>query len=100
MGLMNQKPLEKNECAYFYFEKKGKHSFWNKNVDFPISLIFCNAKGNVEDIKYLQKHQLQGVSSQTSNINHVIEAHADAPQSFGIKIGDKLDIQNGEIVFK
>lgn len=100
MGLMNQKPLEKNECAYFYFERQGRHSFWNKNVDFPISLVFCNASGEVKDIKYLEAHQISGVSPSSYDIVHVVEAHRDAPEQFGIKKGSKLIVKNREIVFE
>ena len=54
MGLMHQEALKKNECAFFEFPRLGSHAFWNKNVDFPISLIFCDKNGFVEDVKYLK----------------------------------------------
>lgn len=98
-GLMHHRPLLKTECAYFYFKKEGAHRFWNANVSFPISLIFCDKNGIVEDIKYLDKHQLAGIEPKSKNIIHVVEAHVDAPNIYNIKIGSKLDVINGKICF-
>jgi uncharacterized membrane protein (UPF0127 family) len=99
-GLMHHRPLEKDECAYFYFKREGSHSFWNKNVDFPISLIFCNGEGRVRDIKTLDAQQIQGVYPQVNDIQHVFETHINAPIEYGIKIGSKIMIQDNEVHFK
>lgn len=100
MGLMHHRPLEVEECAYFYFEQPGRHSFWNKNVDFPISLIFCDKEGSVRDIKYLKAQQLSSVYPKDGGIQHVVEAHADAPEKFGIQVGKKLRTKDREIFFE
>lgn len=100
MGLMNQKPLHEDECAYFYFDNPGRHSFWNKNVDFPISLIFCDKEGKVEDIKYLKAQQLNGVYPDSNKIVHVVEAHFEAPEKFKIKKGSNIKVRNNEVFFE
>ena len=94
LGLMGHRPLEKDECAYFYFKEAGKHSFWNNNVSFPISLIFCDEDGKVMDIGYLKENQLDGVYPEASNIRHVIEAHVDAPRNYGIEKNCKISIDD------
>jgi len=100
MGLMGHKPLEEDECAYFYFKTAGKYSFWNNNVSFPISLIFCNNEGKVKDIQFLEPNQLEGVSSEGYDIHHVIEAHKDAPKIYGIDKDCCLTIEGSGISFK
>jgi len=100
MGLMGHTPLEEDECAYFYFKKAGKYSFWNNNVSFPISLIFCNGEGEIKDIKFLEPNQLNGVSSDGYDIHHVVEAHRDAPKNLGIEKGGYLAIEGSGITFK
>lgn len=94
-GLMGHRPLDKDECAYFYFDQEERPSFWNKNVSFPISLIFLNSKGIVEDIKYLEAEQTSLVSPDSKKIKQVIEAHKDAPEIFKIKIGSRIDFEDG-----
>ena len=99
-GLMYHRPIEENECALFSFGMRGKHSFWNKNVSFPISVIFCNEEKKVEDIKYLQPNQLDLIEPNTYNIKYVVEAHYEAPEKMNIKKGSELIIDNSEISFK
>jgi len=41
-GLMHAKPLEEFEVAYFIFPVEDCHSFWNKNVDFSLTLAFLD----------------------------------------------------------
>jgi uncharacterized membrane protein (UPF0127 family) len=99
-GLMHHQPISLQECAFFKFPYEGKHSFWNKNVDFPISLIFANKNMEVEDVKYLDKQQRESVSPDSYNIKYVVEAHKDAPELYKIKKGSKINIKNGEVSFK
>ena len=91
-GLMHHRPLEKNECAFFDFPREGKHSFWNNNVDFPISLIFCDKDKNVIDIKKLEAQQKTSVAPDSFNTKYVIETHEQAPKEYNIRKGSVLDI--------
>ena len=95
-GLMFQDPLEKNECALFIFPYNGQHSFWNKNVSFPISLIFCDDKKNVVDVKKLNAEQATGVTSKSNEIKYVIEAHIDLYNK--IKKGNKFRTKDMEVI--
>ena len=97
---MFHKPLSIKECAFFNFPASGKHSFWNKNVDFPISLIFCEKNGKVKDIKTLKAHQTQCVTPDTYDIRYVVETHIDAPKKYNIKKDDILSFDDEEIKFK
>ena len=97
LGLMHRKPIAENECAFFKFQSLGKHSFWNKNVDFPISLIFCDDNLKVKDIKYLEAQQTSGVSPDCYDIRYVIEAHYELPNKLNIKIGDKVILDDKKL---
>ena len=101
-GLMHHRPLEKNECAFFDFPREGKHSFWNNNVDFPISLIFCDKEGKVIDIKRLEAQQKTSVSPDSFDTKYVIETHEHAPKEYNIKNGSVINImlEQKEIFFK
>jgi uncharacterized membrane protein (UPF0127 family) len=97
LGLMHRKPIHEDECAFFQFPRLGKHSFWNKNVDFPISLIFCDANLKVKDIKYLEAQQTSGVSPESYDIKYVIEAHVDIPKKLSINKNDRIIVEENKI---
>ncbi len=99
-GLMFHQGLQEDECAFFDFPITGKHFFWNKNVDFPISLIFCGKNGEVKDVKYLQAQQTESVSPDSYDIKYVIEAHVDAPKKHGIGKGKIMKFKEKEVSFE
>ena len=94
-GLMFQKPLEIDECALFSFPYEGKHSFWNKNVDFPITVIFCDKNKNIIDVKKLEAQQKSGVSPKSYNVKYVLETHADLYNK--IKKDKKINLKDMEV---
>ena len=91
-GLMFHDPLEIDECAFFTFPREGKHSFWNNNVSFPISLLFCNKDKKIIDIKDLKEQQKKSISPSSYDVKYVIETHIDAPKKYDFKKGDILNI--------
>jgi uncharacterized membrane protein (UPF0127 family) len=94
---MHRKPIGENECAFFEFPRLGKHSFWNKDVSFPISLIFCNDKFEVKDVKYLEANQTSGVAPKGYDIKYVIEAHVDVPKRMKISNGNKIKVDGNKL---
>ena len=99
-GLMFHKELEKDECAFFKFNREAQHVFWNKNVSFPISLIYCDASGEVKDIKTLEKEQTKPVKPESYDIKYVVETHIDAPEIYGIEKGKKMLKKDKEVIFQ
>jgi len=99
-GLMHRDPLGIDECAFFDFPREGQHCFWNKNVGFPISLIFCGASGKVLDIKRLNAQQTTTIKPDVYNVKYVVEAHIDAPIKFKIRKGGQMVKGEKEVFFK
>ena len=91
-GLMFHRPLDMDECAVFEFSKKEPQSFWNKNVDFPISIIFCEENGTVIEIKSLKANQETSIELDSCQSKYAIETHQDAPEEHGIVKGRKMKI--------
>jgi len=87
-GLMFSKPLEKDQCAFFTFPYVDDHSFWNKNVDYPISLLFLDENFKIKHIGSLDKQQEKSIRSNYPLIKYVIEGHVDLPIENDINIGD------------
>lgn len=99
-GLMFTKPLKESEVAYFVFPYEDCHSFWNKNVDYPLSLAFLNKENEIEDIKDMEAQSTKSCSPNSSNIKYVVEAKKDTFKKNDIKIGDKFILKNNKLVLK
>ncbi len=99
-GLMFTEPLNKNECALFIFPRIGDHSFWNKNVSYPLDIVFCDANNNVIIKKNMDAEDTKQCKSNNSNIKYVIETIKGAMDN--VKKGDILIIENdgGKLYFK
>jgi uncharacterized protein len=50
-GLGVKDELKENESMLFVFEKPGKHSFWMKDMKFPIDIIWLDSNGKVVHIQ-------------------------------------------------
>jgi uncharacterized protein len=87
-GLMFSDPLSLYDCAFFVFNHLDSHSFWNKNVDFPISLCFLDENFKIQDIGELKEHQETPCRSKYPLTKYVVEGHIDLPKELNIKIGD------------
>lgn len=97
---MHSEPLEKYEVAYFVFPYKGMHSFWNKNVSYPLSLAFLNSDNEIVDIKDLGAEQTESVAPDSNFVKYVVEANKDTFKELDIKVGDKLEYKDNKIVFR
>lgn len=49
-GLMFRKDLDLEKGMLFVFDEEGKHSFWMKNMEFPIDIIWMNTDKEVVSI--------------------------------------------------
>jgi uncharacterized membrane protein (UPF0127 family) len=85
---MFSKPLDNDECAFFIFNHLDDHSFWNKNVDYPISLLFLDENFEIKNIGNLKANQEQPFKSGYPLTKYVIEGHIDMPKEYDIQIND------------
>ena len=54
-GLSVKDSLAENEAMLFVFDNEGEHTFWMKNMKFPIDIIWIDADKTVDHIE----HRLQ-----------------------------------------
>ena len=50
-GLSVKDELKENEAMLFIFEESAKHSFWMKDMKFPIDIIWLDSDGEVVHIE-------------------------------------------------
>jgi len=95
---MYAEPLEDFEVVLFKFDYPDCYSFWNKNVDFPLSLAFLDEKYRIRDIKDMEADDHKSVYPNSSKIVFVVEANKGTFENLGIKIGDKLRMKGNKLV--
>lgn len=91
-GLMFTNQINDDECAYFTFPRTADHSFWNKNVSYPLTLVFCNMDREVVAIKNMDAESTRACKADNANIKYVVEVSKGALDD--VNIGDVLIIDN------
>ncbi|MBU4216818.1 DUF192 domain-containing protein [Candidatus Parcubacteria bacterium] len=91
-GLSDRPKLEKSEGMLFVFDTKQERSFWMKQMNFPLDIIW------IEDDKIVNIHKnLPPEGDNPENhyasqfrINYVLEVNAGFVDEQKIKIGDTV----------
>ncbi|MDF4202269.1 DUF192 domain-containing protein [Maribacter sp. SA7] len=89
-GLMYRKSMEDNQGMLFIFPDQRMHSFYMKNTEFPLEIIYIK-----EDLKIAsfqenaQPLNETGLSSQVP-IKYVLEINGGLAQELGLSIGDSI----------
>ena len=91
-------PLDDTEVVLFVFDSPDGYSFWNKNVDFPLSLAFLDSDKKVLDFKDLDKQSEKSVSPNSNKVVYVVEANKGVFDKLGIKIGDQFKISENKLI--
>lgn len=91
-GLMYRKGMEDNQGMLFIFPDEAMHSFYMKNTEFPLDLIFIKKDSTIasfqENAKPLDE---KGLSSQVP-VQFVLEVNAGLSERWNLEVGDKIDI--------
>jgi len=90
-GLMHRSSLDEDSGMLFMFDNDADHKFWNKNVNFPLSLGFFNSDGVLLSVKNMEAQSPIGVSAGRSDIKYVLEVNKGFFDRHDIKIGSTID---------
>ena len=91
-GHSNIKSIKDNFGLLFEFDSLGKYPFWNKEMQFPIDLVWI--QGNtVIGTDYLPKPATSLTTvSPPQEINLVLEINAGLVKKYNIKPGDNIEL--------
>lgn len=93
-GLSGRNSLSKNRGLLFVFPSPGTFSFWMKDMNFPIDIIWINEKGIVVDIMENAKPEDYPDSyANKAPALYVLEVPAFEAHSKGAFIGSTLEIK-------
>ena len=94
-GLMYREKLAKNSGMLFIFENERILSFWMKNTQIPLDMIFISANGTITEIKhYVQPCLTDPCPTYPSEYpnKYVLEVNAGFSEENDIQVGDRLDL--------
>lgn len=89
-GLMYRESMAENQGMLFIFPDVAVHSFYMKNTEFPLDLLFIDESLKVASIaENAQPLDETGLSSQVP-IKYVLEINAGLAQKWNIQVGDSI----------
>ncbi|MFA5936751.1 MAG: DUF192 domain-containing protein [Candidatus Paceibacterota bacterium] len=90
-GLSNRKELKEDESMLFVFNYPGRYSFWMKDMNFPIDIIWLDENLN---IVYIKKNAMPESYPESftpnQNSKYVLEVFASFSEKNNLKEGDKV----------
>ena len=96
-GLAVKDQLKENEAMLFIFEESAKHSFWMKDMKFPIDIIWLDSARKVVHIeRNLQPCASVFICTSYSpsvDSQYVLETVAGFTQRHNISIGTDTDLK-------
>lgn len=89
-GLMYRQSMENTQGMLFIFSDVAMHSFYMKNTEFPLDLIFI--KEDLSIASFQENAQPLNESSLSSQVpvQYVLEVNAGLVSTWGMQVGDSL----------
>lgn len=98
VGLSEKKSLQQDFGMFFPFEKADYYSFWMKNMQFSIDIIFINGKKIVKIYQNVQpptsKEESLPIYKPEKPTDKVLEINSGLSQKYNFKEGDEVKIEN------
>lgn len=92
-GLSNKTYLKENKGMLFVFEKPDIYSFWMKDMNFPIDIIWIDADEKVVFIKEnIGPETYPELFTPNQPALYVLEVNAGFARQNGIVVGSEIDV--------
>jgi len=89
-GLMYRESMNDNQGMLFIFNDERIHSFYMKNTEFPLDIIYIKADSTIASFQEnAQPYNETGLSSQVP-IQFVLEVNAGLAEKWLLEVGDKI----------
>lgn len=88
-GLSGRESLAKDEGMLFIFQTSDKYSFWMKDMNFPIDIIWLGEDRRIVHIKkFARPESFPEVFVPDAPARYVIEVESGFADKYKLKIGD------------
>ena len=89
-GLMYRNHLDENAGMLFVFPVSERLTFWMKNTEIPLDMIFANSSDRIIGIvANAEPYSLRSVGPH-ANAQYVLEVNGGFCARHGIRIGDRM----------
>jgi len=89
-GLMYRKGMENDQGMLFIFPGQAMHSFYMKNTEFPLDLIFIKSDMSVASVQENAEAFNENSLSSKVPVQYVLEVNAGLVEEWGLAIGDSV----------
>ena len=93
-GLSGRESLKEKEGMLFVFDIVGKHTFWMKDMKFPIDIIWINGDPDNPQVVYIEKNatpeSFPKIFGGIADSQYVLEVNAGFSEKNNLKVGDRV----------
>jgi uncharacterized membrane protein (UPF0127 family) len=89
-GLMYRKGMDDNQGMLFVFPDQAMHSFYMKNTEFPLDILFIKSDMNVASFQENAQSLNETSLSSKVPVQYVLEVNAGLVEKWGLKVGDSI----------
>lgn len=94
-GLSGRESLCENCAMVFIFGQESKHSFWMKDMNFPLDILYINGDEIVEIFKNVpvldEMNEIKEVFPN-KKADKVLELNAGWCDAHDVEVGDKIEL--------
>ena len=90
-GLMYRHMMESHQAMLFIFKKEQPRSFYMKNTEFPLDIIYINKKKEIVRIQKNAKPFDDKSLPSSLPVLYVLEINGGLSDSWGINLGDSIE---------
>ena len=90
-GLMYRHMMESHQAMLFIFKKEQPRSFYMKNTEFPLDIIYINKKKEIVRIQKNAKPFDNKSLPSSLPVLYVLEINGGLSDSWGINLGDSIE---------
>ncbi len=90
-GLMYRKSMQDDRGMLFIFDDEIRRSFYMKNTEFSIDIIFINGANEIVNIQKNAQPLEQTSLPSAAPAKYVLEVNAGLSDTWGLEAGDKID---------
>jgi len=92
-GLMYREKLEENSGMLFVFGYENNYSFWMKNMNFAIDMVWVDSSFRIVDITHTAqpcREEKCGMYSPNRRAKYVIEVNSGFAEANGVETGQRV----------
>ncbi len=89
-GLMYRQGMDNDQGMLFVFPNTAMHSFYMKNTEFPLDIIFIKSDLKVASVQGNAQPLNETSLSSKVPVQYVLEVNAGLVEKWGLQVGDSI----------